>query len=90
MQNTTMTKVLKRMLEMPVQNTQKPTLVSLSQVHFYPVCVKSTSMCSAEGLEHGSMIDPQAEQVEDQSEQPASDPEYPDASTGAEGEHTEL
>merc|ERR1711934_217248 len=71
MANTTMTKILRRMLEVPVQPTSKPTLVGLSQMHFHPVCVKSSGMCSPEGLEHGSMIDPQAEQGEETQQLPA-------------------
>merc|ERR1711871_835370 len=69
MSNSTMTKILKRMLEVPTEPTAKPTLVSLSQAHFAPVCVGSSSMCTAEELEHGAMVDPQAEQqVEDMPE----------------------
>merc|ERR1711934_494834 len=92
MANSTMTKILRRMLEVPVpqDRVQKPTLVSLSQIHFEPVCVKSSAMCTAEGLEHGSMIDPQAEQVEEapMAEQPA---DYSgSAAADSEETHTEL
>jgi hypothetical protein len=88
MQNTTMQKILKHMLEVPTKPTQKPTLVSLSQMHFDPVCVKSSGMCSAEGLEQGSMVDPQAE--DPAAEQQSAIPEQtPDAADAADT-HTEL
>lgn len=68
LQNATMTQILKKMLDAPVQPMTKPTLVSASQVHFEPVCSRLSSMCSGEQLEHG-MVDPAADQ--------------PDASSGA-------
>jgi hypothetical protein len=85
--NSTNYKILKKMLEVPVQGVKKPTLVSLSDVHFEPVCVKATGMCSAEGLEHGSMIDPQAEQVD---EAPAAEAPADAAGDAAAETHTEL
>lgn len=91
MSNTTMTKILKHMLEVPTQPTAKPTLVSLSQVHFAPVCVGSSSMCTAEELEHGSMVDPQAEQqVEDMPEDDGQPGTSLDSDPAADGTHTEL
>lgn len=63
MSNTTATKVLKRMLEVPMKPIQKPTLVSLSKVHFEPVCVTAMGMCSGEELTQGTMVDPQAEEA---------------------------
>merc|ERR1712072_745340 len=60
MSNSSTTRVFKRMLEMPGKPIKKPTLVSLSLQHFQPVCVEATGMCSAEELEQGTMVDPQA------------------------------
>jgi len=62
MRNSTTTQVLKKMLEVQTKPIEKPTLVSLSKVHFSPVCVNALSMCSGEELEQGSMVDPQAEE----------------------------
>jgi hypothetical protein len=91
MQNATMQHILKHMLEVPIQPTQKPTLVSLSQMHFDPVCVKSSGMCSTEGLEHGSMVDPQSEEP-GQEEGAGAGAAPADEPVAADGEetHTEL
>jgi len=61
LQNGTMSQILKKMLDAPVQPMRKPTLVSASQVHFEPVCSRLSSMCSGDQLEHG-MVDPAADQ----------------------------
>jgi hypothetical protein len=71
MGNSTSKAVFKRMLEAPMKPVQKPTLVSLSKMHFEGVCVKATSMCTAEELQQGIMVDPQAEDPAPAEEAPA-------------------
>jgi len=92
MNNGTMTKIFKRMLEIPTDGAQaRPTLVSLSAVHFEPVCVASTGMCSADELAHGKMVDPQAE-AEAAAETAKEDyPSIPEGGVAEDpGTHTEL
>jgi len=96
MSNNTATAVLKRMLEVPMKPLQKPTLVSLSKVHFEPVCVQAMSMCSTEELTQGAMVDPQAEEAAAEAAPGAADAvaggeaKPADAAAGESSKYTEL
>ena len=70
---------------------EKPTLVSLSKMHFEPVCVKATSMCSGEELEQGAMVDPEAADTPAAEDAPAAAAAGSDAPAGGEEtKYTEL
>jgi len=91
MGNTTSKAIFKKMLEVPMKPVEKPTLVSLSKMHFEPVCVKATSMCSGEELEQGAMVDPEAADTPAAEDAPAAAAAGSDAPAGGEEtKYTEL
>jgi len=56
MNNETVTRTFKKMLETPMTQMQKPTLISVSKVHANSVCVDRIGACTDTQLEPG-MVD---------------------------------
>jgi len=83
--NQTTSRIVKKMLEAPMQPMQNPTLVAVASIHFEPVCMQRLSMCSQEQLDQG-LVDTQAEERANTAGEGTSAGDYPHLDDATPGE----